>query len=341
MITSIKQSFLWILVAGLLVGARAYAGNTWDGGDGADFWNWNDNWEPNGSPTAGTSMDLTFAGSTRLTPVNNYGDWVSWRAIYFSSGAGSFSITGDSIAFYDDSNLGKIQNDSSALQTFSVNNFSLNGGAYEVNPVSGDITLGGGGSIFNNGNTMEVYGDNSHTLTISKNLQGTGHLNLQQYSIVRIDTTADYSGETQIDEGEFWLDEAGSIPNTTIYVGNGGETANYAKFFLNDANGGTTLSKTINVNGGNGLVDNRTVGALNTSGNNEFSGTIVRSSGGNEAATLFATAGGTVTFSGDVQGDDTIFVKGGGTVSLTADNSSSGEWWIEAGTLAFSDGGAI
>jgi autotransporter-associated beta strand protein len=284
------------------------AGTTWDGGDSSDNWNFNNNWNPDGSPTPGTGTDLFFGGTTRLTPYNNYGDWQNWRHIYFTSGAGSFTISGDNINIY-----GKIENSDDSPQSFNVNNFSYNSGSSEANPVSGDLTLGGGGSIFNNGNDVNVYGDNGHDLIILKDLTHAGKLILQQYSVVRIATNTTYTGNTELNEGELWLEENGSISaSSSVFLGNGGATANYCKWFINDANGGYTFSSTITLNDGNGGIDNRTVGGLNTSGVNTYSGTIAAAGGADRTLTLFAATGGTVDYTADVTGDDKLFVAGGG-----------------------------
>ena len=166
------RNCVFVVALNVLIGLSSHsvAGTTWDGGGNNDDWGDGGNWNDGSSPSTGTTVDLNFAGSTRLTPWNNYANYDDFRSIYFNSGADSFTISGNSIDFFD----GKIENNSSSSQSLNIANFSFNNGSQEVNPVSGNLTLGGGGSIFNNGNWMDVYGDNGHTLTLGKSMEGGG-----------------------------------------------------------------------------------------------------------------------------------------------------------------------
>lgn len=62
----------------------------WDGGGGNDNWTTAANWDNDVAPLAGT--DLVFAGSTRLTPNNDFPAETSFASITFNSGAGPFVI---------------------------------------------------------------------------------------------------------------------------------------------------------------------------------------------------------------------------------------------------------
>jgi autotransporter-associated beta strand protein len=324
------------LVAAAIISSTTFAGTTWDGGGGDNNWGTGANWNDNSSPPVGTSVDLTFAGNTRLTPFNNYTAWDDFRAIYFASGAGSFTITGNSIDFFDTSNGGKIENNSSVLQTFSIANFSVSGGTYEFNPVNGSLTLGGGGSIFNNGNNIDVYGNNGHTLTIAKNLQQGGGLTVQQNSIVEFTAASTYTGDTIINAGSVRIGAGGSLGGTIVRVGatSGGNTAGY---YISDADGGTTEDTTIVIR--NGSSGTKTLGGLNTSGINTFSGTVAL----DDNVTLSAAAGGTMAFSGAISdgagaGTFGVAVNAAGTVRLSGSGANSGMtgWTIQEGTLELS-----
>jgi hypothetical protein len=89
-----------------LVGASSllvsplFAGTTWDGGGGDDNWSTANNWDPDGSPSVGSTVDLTFAGAVRLTSNNDYTAWDDFRSLLFASGAGSFTLTGNSVDLF-------------------------------------------------------------------------------------------------------------------------------------------------------------------------------------------------------------------------------------------------
>src|SRR6187399_130367 len=68
---------------------------TWDGGGVGDNWSLDNNWNPNAQPPSDGTADLVFAGTTRLTPNANL-LW-SIRSIAFASGAGAFSIIGQTL----------------------------------------------------------------------------------------------------------------------------------------------------------------------------------------------------------------------------------------------------
>lgn len=322
---------LCALLAALAVAFPVFihAGTTWDGGDGDNYWNWNNNWDPNGSPTAGTTVDLTFGGTTRLTPINNYADWSDFRSIYFASGAGAFTITGNSIDFFD----GKLENNDDSLQTISIANLSFNNGSQEVNPVSGNLTLGGGGNIFNNGLYMDVYGDNGHTLTLGMAMQGTGGISINQNSIVNVTAAQTYTGDTFINEGSLRIDQGGSLGGTIVRVGRTSGT-DAAGLYISDVNGGTSEDATIVIRAGSSGT--LTVGGLNTSGDNTFSGGMSLDNN----VTLSAAAGGRTIFSGAITdglgvGTFGAAVNAAGTVQLAGSGANANilTWTVQEGVL--------
>src|SRR5262245_5374979 len=71
--------------------------DTWDGGGSNDDFGTANNWADNSQPVTASDSDLHFAGSTRLTPNNNYGSFNAFRHFFFDSGAGSFTIGGNPI----------------------------------------------------------------------------------------------------------------------------------------------------------------------------------------------------------------------------------------------------
>jgi autotransporter-associated beta strand protein len=315
------------VLAAVSASSVAFAGNTWDGGGGDNNWGTGANWNPDGSPAPGSGIDLFFGGTTRLNPNNNYALGDDWRSISFNSGAGSFAVTGNVIDLFF-----KIENNSSALQTWSTE-VSAQGLALELNPLQGDLTLTQ--NIYNNGKDVISYGGgNGKLLTLSNNVQGGGKLIVRDNALVRITGGSTYSGNTEIDRGEFWLGTGGSLGSTSIFVGNGGSPTLVAKVWVSNA--GVTLSRPITINSGN--LGTRIVGTFITSGTATVSGNVTLNSGADFES---FDSGGTVDFTGQVTGGNAIRKTGNGLVILSGNNSYSGGTTFLAGTLRANHANAL
>lgn len=321
-IERVSFSLVGFLSVGLILAPLiALGGNVWDGGGTDDNWGTGANWNPDGAPTPGSGNDLYFAGTVRLTPYNNYTPWDDWRNIFFNSGAGSFTITGNPIDLF-----GKIENNSSVLQQFNLSDIAFLGtGAREFNPVNGDLRIGGGGNIYNNGRFLDVWGNK--TLYIAKNLQGTGGLAIKAGATVVFETSSTYSGDTFVENGTLSFAQGGSASSTYIRLGHTSGSAT-ASLFIVDPDGGTTVSNGIEVRSGSTGV--KTIGGTNTSGNNAFTGSITL----NDFVRVSAAAGGSVTFSGVISGSGMGVTKiGDGVVILSGANTYTGQTSVDAGTL--------
>jgi autotransporter-associated beta strand protein len=310
------------------------AGNTWDGGGANSNWTTGNNWNPDGTATSGTTATVAFGGSTRLTPNNDYGSWTDWQQVQFNSGASSFAISGNPINLW-----WKIENNSANLQTWNCDIAAL-GTGLELNPLSGDLTIGAA-NIYNNGINVIAYSGNQgagngKVLTISGNLQQGGKLQIRQDARVKITGKSTYTGNTEIDRGEFWLGSGGAVSSSSaFYVGNGGQVSDTAKLWLQTD--GLALSNPLNVNNGN--ANTRVIGGLNSSGTVTYSGTLALSGPVNLEANQ---AGGTVAFTGVISGSGFGITKTGpGTVSLTGANTYSGGTTISAGNLQIIGSGTL
>jgi len=298
------------------------------------FWyNVTQGWD-NHNPNYEGYRDLTFDNTAQTTMSNDFsGNGTNqWKITFTSNSSSSRTIGGSTQNEFKDvsSNIPKIQNNSTVNHTI---NFPFRLGyssGMEINPVAGDLTLGG--AIDNNGKAITVYSDDStgSSLIFNGVLSGSGKIVVKQQALVKINSTSTYSGNTEIDEGEFWFEAGSDIGNSAIHVGNGGDQGSVAKLWINDSNGGTTVDENITVNAGN---DNtRYIGALNSSGENTYSGTVTL----NDSVNLEANnAGGTITFSGVISGGQNVTLNGPGTVKMTAENTfgSSQTLYMDKGTL--------
>ncbi|MFM2081905.1 MAG: hypothetical protein RL380_596, partial [Verrucomicrobiota bacterium] len=315
------------LVASPLAALASGGTFTWNGGGGDGNWSTGANW--GGSGPSDPQNTLNFAGSTRLANTNDFSAGSSGHRLFFNSGASAFTLAGNSVTFYDFGGANqKLENNSSSLQTinFPIVNGNNASGAFEINPVSGDLTLG---STLNNGGfDLNIYGSNSKMLTLGGTVSGAGKLIIKQYSKVKVSGTSTWTGNTEIDTGEFWIGLGGRFTsNSTIYVGNGGQLANVAKVWLESA--GLVITNPIVVNAGN--ANTRSLGGLNTSG----------IASNNSAISLSAPvileanqAGGTIRFGGIISGAQNVLVTGPGTVTLAGVNTYSGTTTVSNGTAS-------
>jgi autotransporter-associated beta strand protein len=251
------------------------AGTTWDGGGSDANWGTAANWDDNNPPPVGTGVVLSFAGSTNLAPVNNYTAWDDFGGILFSSGAGSFNITGSSIDLF-----GKIENNSANLQTFGLE-FSFNNASAEVNPVAGGLLLNGA-NIFNNGNSINIWGNNGHTATFDTVIQGGGGLTLNQNSTVILAKDNSYSGANTVTAG-------------TLQIGNGGAIGNFGS-------GSMTI-------GASGTL------AFNRTGNFNL-GAISTSAGAKVRVSLGTVTGTAATSFGNQGSGNIVEINSGGAINL-------------------------
>ena len=91
--STMAATFL-LLSAAFGVNQLAAADKTWNGLGTNNNWTTSSNW--NAAVAAGDS--LFFAGTTRLTPSNNFPAGTAFSNLTFNSGAGSFVLIGDGVS---------------------------------------------------------------------------------------------------------------------------------------------------------------------------------------------------------------------------------------------------
>ena len=147
--------------------------------------------------------------------------------------------------------------------------------------------------------------------------------------------TNTFGGGLTITNGTVVLDSNAAAGTGTITVGDVLTTSTSPASLFLSATAGRTVTNPISVPvGSTGL---RTIGGLNTTGVNTFSGTV--SLGTN--LTLTEPAGGTLSFTGVVSGAGGLTKTGAGIVSLGNANTFTGATLVSAGTLAYVASNAI
>ncbi len=300
-------------------------------------------WNGSAGAVPGGSEVLFFDGSAGTTMTNNLTSTNRFK-ITFGAGGAARTIAGTTAnTFFEfGTTWPRIQNDATnILHTLSFPiNASTNAG-FNLELVANAGSLAFGGAMNSNGRVIQVYGNNSAVdgtnrfVRLTGVLSGAGTLNVSQFGVVKLNGVHTYTGQTQIDNGELWLENANGIPAASgLFVGNGGQLSNVAKLWIPSATGAVTCAKVITINNGN--ASTRFLGGLNTSGTNTFSGAITNNSttGGLNLTAL--NAGGTTAFSGIISGAGSLVKDGAGTVLIsgTAANTFTGSTTVSSGTLA-------
>jgi len=183
--TSLGRVVLSLAALFCILQFSSYAATrTWTGGGGDDNWTTAANWGGT-APVAGD--DLVFAGSTRLTPNNNFAAGTSFNTITFSVGSGAFVIGGNDFIL-----TGGATALTASITTGTV---TLNN-AINFTTTAPTATVAGGG-------TLTLGGVLSGSLGLSK--AGTGQL------ILSGGTANTYTGTTTVNAGRLHLNKTAAI----------------------------------------------------------------------------------------------------------------------------------
>lgn len=283
---------------------------TWDGGGSNNSWTNGVNWTNNAAPDPDAT--LHFAGSTRLTPSNNFAVGTRFSSIYFDSDAGSFQLVGNPVTLNN-----RIQNYSTSPQNISL-------------PV-----------ILDTGSTVWVYTMiNSGDLTISGVISGEGNLLKSQQAAATtliLSGSNTYSGGTTINAGNLSIS---SINNMTSGVpsslgmpveGNGTIGMGTASRLIYTGNGNSS-DREFEIQGSPLRITQAGSGHLRLSGN--FAVNV----SGAKAFTLDGSNSGSGEIAGNIanppeSGNTRIIKDGSGVWVLSGTNDYLGSTMINAGTL--------
>jgi len=296
-----KKVFTLLLFLGITVFGQTNF--YWNGGGTDNNWTTGANW---GGSAPGGGEILHFAGSNRLTPINDLGA-VNRHKIFFDNGASSFSVSGSiENTFHDYGGaFPKIENNSSSTQTISFP-IKLRYNPIELNPVSGDLILSGNINT-DVANYIDVYTPNSKTLTLSGVISGSGGITLKDNGsngTLVLSGANTYTGVTTINRGTLKFGTNGTIPNSDLVLASSGS------FDLNGVSGSVrSLSEAGTLNGGTVQLG---------------------------SATLTISGGWTdPKFQNSISGTGGNLVKNGtGKLELYGTQSFSGSLSINSGTLA-------
>ncbi len=175
----------------------------WDSSQGCDPFGtptspwWYNGWSGNearGRPDCWGQHVVHLNNANRPTTILNSG-WFKIAQLLFEATcpARTLNNNGDiGIDLY-----GKIENNVSGAQTFNVPISFQN--PVEINPVSGNITLNS--NIWNNGNWINVWGNNGKTLALYGVLSDAGGLAVKENSTVILANDNTFSGGIWVEKG--------------------------------------------------------------------------------------------------------------------------------------------
>jgi autotransporter-associated beta strand protein len=336
--------------------APAQTNATWDGGGGNNLWSTGANWVGDVAPAGGTSLFVTFTGSTRTSPFN---DRVGWpnnavAGITFASGASGFRIEGNGIGFVNGSGWQFINQNASATQEINASvSFGPDQNS-QINLNAGDLLMSAASSFIDSNasaiRSLVISGDDStrRTLTITGSLGKFGSfidpdMVIANNKRVLVTGALTFGSGTKeavyVNDGVLQFSGAGTMTGGEPVIGNTTGSAN-AALLLDTA--GATFGRQIEIRGGS--TGQRIVGGVNTSGTVTYSGNIVASNSPSDYD-LKAATGGTVIVSGQRNVPGTLQVNRaegattfGGTVEISSTaTGGSTATVVNAGTLRLRD----
>lgn len=312
-------------------------------GDGSLPWFYATSNFSQGDPDNGnTTANLVRIGHNNNTTMTLNGRAYRVKELVFQVAAtAERTFTGNILDLrYQSGGPTKIENLSTANHTFN-NSIALHDGTCELNPINGNITFTA--NIFNNGNFIDVFGNNGDSLIISGVLQGTGGITLKQNSILYLTGQNTYTGGTFVEGGTLRLNRTGggTLPSSNdITVSNGATlristnqelnnlTVNAGGSVVVDAGVALTISGTLTNNGTLTLeaTDESTYAQLITSGTVSGNVTAKRAITGSTQGWRFISppASGTLANLGTVQ------LTGAANV-ISMNTSNPNAWVVQGG----------
>jgi fibronectin-binding autotransporter adhesin len=315
---------------------------TWDGGGGNDLWSTAANWSGDVAPLVDDY--LVFAGTTRLTPSNDYTADTRFGSITFNNTAGAFTLSGNRITLG-----GSITNSDADAQTISLP--IILSATRTIDAASGSIVLSGiisgtGGLTKAGANQLTLSGSSANTYS-GLTTVNAGRLHLNKSSGVNAIPGNLTNAGGQITFNSTLLNQ---IADTCVFTQSGsgsvmngtGYQANY--FALDETFADISITGGLTQTGLTGGSANVTV-----TGTTSITGGAGATEFITNSATLLSTAGLSLTaMTGSVEGNANVMgLSGNSTVrqtevrvgasGLTMNNSNIN---LRLGALSSSDKGS-
>lgn len=277
-------------------------GSSCDGGSDGNWYyaTWGGNRK---RPDCHANHYIHFDNNNQTTMLLNAGGDFNVSQILFDASATSARTINstDYRKIQFNASTSKVENYSTATHTFYAE-FVLNG-TTEINPINGNLNING--SVYTNGNTINIYGNNGKTVTIGAPVSGTGNLYVKQNSTVVLSAVNTYTGTTQVEAGTLVLNNnSGALPSNAAVTVLSGATLKVSK--------NQTLAS-VNVQSGGTLVID--AGATLTVSNSYVNAGTLQKNG-----TLILLMSDTVYWR-------TEAANGNWDWGTTCDNGTDGNWY--------------
>ena len=278
---------------------------TWNGSGSDNNLQTDANWVGGVAPVSGISTFLTFAGSTRPTPYNNFPAGSTFSNVFFNGITVPFTLGGSNFNVQQ-----KIENDNSSLVTIT-NSITW---AASSGPTSGEINAVGGNLDFTNG-TLTVNGS---SIAGIKMWNAVGETNIFDGTV---SASGKWFGLTQNPAGAATIN--GSFTSGDFYLMNGGT--------LNLASSGSFSTSGLRLGGDYGNTGNQdltkggTFNLTSPTGGQTYSG-IINSVAGNTSGKLViysANTSGTNIINGASYLDSGLIVSNAAGGTLLANASTA------------------
>ncbi len=283
---------------------------TWDGGGADDNWGTAANWVGDAAPANDGSDDLTFNGTTRLTPAVD-APW-SLSSIVFDDtvAAGAFTIAGSDITF---TVAAGVTNNSATDQAINANLITP-AGVMNITSATGGLTIGGGVDISAGGGAALSVGGAQDT-TISGVISGAGgSLAKQDAGTLTLAGTNTYTGGTTLTGGTLAIGDDAALGTGGLTVGDGTT--------LHGVGVDRTIANNLTISGDFEVTSDDILDVTGT----------VDLGGATRVITLNNASGGDAAFIGVVSNGG-IDKQGDGFLYLDGDNTYTGGTTLTAGTL--------
>lgn len=272
-------------------------------------WDYAANWGGT-VPASSTDNREYFSDGTSKTISQNLGNFFATNALIFNSGAGAYTINGQSLTFgaNNGGTAAFITNSSSNVQTINVNSASDNGvhlnGNLAVNADGKGIVFGANTNVRADANaTLSVSSANGYGATFNgmlTNGSATLSLALVTGANLTLNGVNTYSGTTTVG-GRCSLSFGAGASSNNSAISMAAAGGGFSYVFL----GGTTITSPLTVNaagGTNTLYEN-------SSDASTYAGSITLNT--NLAVSSF---GGGLTISGTITGNNNLLAGGGGAL---------------------------